>query len=77
MIFEGIDERTIKCASDEAHTIQSGISFDTNNEEQPVLRFHFLSIDNIVGLNQITKLMVLNKENTKALINELKQLKFK
>jgi hypothetical protein len=77
MTFQGIDERTIKCGNNEPHTIKSDISFDTNNEEKPVLRFHFLSVDKFVGLYQDSKSMVLNKENTKALINELKQLKFK
>jgi hypothetical protein len=77
MTFQGIDERTIKCANNESHTIQSGISFDSDNEEKPVLRFHFLGEDKLGEIDQITKAMVLNKENTKALINELKQLKFK
>lgn len=75
--YGGIDEREIKCCDKSPTTIEAGISFDVDGE-QNILRFHFLEI--ISGTNiltQTTKTMWLDKENTQELINELKKLKFK
>lgn len=73
--YNGIDEREIKCCSDNPNSIEAGISFD-EHDGVPVLRFHFLGYVNGTILNQETKSMHLNKENTQQLIKELQSLNF-
>ena len=74
--YNGIDERQIKCCDPSETTIEAGISFDTDSNGQNILNFHFLQVTEI-GIDQKTKSMWLNKENTKELINSLRALKFK
>lgn len=75
--YKGIDSRTVKCGCDDPDCIESGISFDGDNEVT-YLRFHYLEyVEGTTILTQKTKIMVLNKENTSQLINELKNLTFK
>lgn len=78
MKFQGIDQREIKCSSSKPGTIESGISFDFLPEnEQHVLRFHFLQVVNLNGktINQVEKSMYLDESNTKELILRLKEIK--
>lgn len=77
--YKGIDSRDIKCCCNEPNCAETGISFD-EDEGQKMLKFHFLHYRYINKtekiLEQKTKTMFLNKENTKELITALKQLKF-
>ena len=79
--YEGIDQREIKCCDTNHKTIEAGISFDQEDANTMILRFHFLDyITKGNGekiLHQQTKSMWLDKENTKQLIQSLKELKFK
>lgn len=76
--YKGIDSRGIKCCSDNPNSIEAGISFDYDEDKDVnILRFHFLDYEEGKILNQKTKSMHLNKENTKELIKELKKLTFK
>ncbi len=81
--YDGIDIREIKCCDESETNIEAGISFE-RDEEQNILRFHFLDyikyckhgeLDEPI-LNQFTKSMFLNYENTTELIKELKELNF-
>lgn len=79
--YKGIDEREIKCCDTSETTIEAGISFDIDGE-QNILRFHFLDFIESGKLSnrslvQETKSMWLNKENTQQLIRALKKLKFR
>lgn len=74
--YLGIDEREIKCSSDNANSIESGISFDEQDGIN-VLRFHFLDYTEGGILIQKTKSMHLDKKNTSELISRLKSIKFK
>lgn len=60
---------------DNPNSIEAGISFDENDGVN-ILRFHFLDYEEGKILNQRTKSMYLNEENTKELINELSKLTF-
>ncbi len=74
--YNGIDSRIIKCCDSNPDTIEAGISFDEDNGIN-ILNFHFLSpIKGNTMIDQVTKSMHLNKENTKQLIECLKELKF-
>lgn len=81
--YDGIDIREIKCCDESETTIEAGISFE-RDDNQNILRFHFLDYIKY-GKNgkleepiliQETKSMWLNKENTTELIKELKEIHF-
>lgn len=76
--YKGIDERIIKCCDTETNTRESGISFDYNYDRKVnILRFHFLEyIAECKMVDQITRTMYLNKENTAQLIKALQELTF-
>jgi hypothetical protein len=74
--YKGIDQRQIKCACDNPNYAETGISFDFD-EEETLLRFHFLEYSDAGFYYQRTKSMVLTKQTAKELIKALKQLKFK
>lgn len=74
--YNGIDERDIKCCSDNPNSIEGGISFEEYDGKH-ILRFHFLDFIDDKVLTQLTKSMILNKENTDQLILHLKKLNFK
>lgn len=73
--YKGIDSRDIKCCSDNENSIEAGISFDENDGVN-ILRFHFLDYEEGKILNQRTKSMHLNEENTNELIKKLTELTF-
>lgn len=77
--YKGIDSREINCCDPSEMSIEAGISFDCD-ENQNILRFHFLEyIDTENGgkiLNQTTKSMWLNRNNTAQLIASLQKLSF-
>lgn len=77
--YRGIDQREIDCCDPSETTIEAGISFDVLENGQNVLRFHFLEYldpKNKKLLNQTTKSMWLDKDNTKQLISALQGLSF-
>lgn len=74
--YNGIDEREVKCCDTSDNTIEAGISFEQLENGTNVLRFHFLELIQGKVLDQRTKSMYLNKENTKELIALLSELNF-
>ena len=72
--YKGIDEREIRCCSENPNSIEAGISFDEVDGVN-VFRFHFLEHQHGI-LIQKTKSMHLDKKNTKEPIAKLKGLKF-
>lgn len=78
--YKGIDSRVIKCANEDTNSIEAGISFD-EYQGKPSLRFHFLQqmqtyTNSMFFYEQVTKAMLLNKENTNQLIDALQNLTF-
>lgn len=67
-----IDLRTVKCACNNPHCCQAGISFDSDPN---ILHFHYMDTEGTRHVSK-TKSMILGPENVSQLITELQNIKF-